>query len=330
MNRLFENEENLRATGLFIGMDEAGYGPNLGPLVIATSLWETPADPRACDFESLLKDVVDTKSTRKQTKLHIADSKQVNTGKNGFLSLETSALTLLNLTGVETSSIRKILKQVCKSAEMNAENLDEIPWFEHDLSLPVAVDLSVVEAMTKRLGRCMEENQVHCQKVQVQLVPAIQFNHLLDRFGSKGVVLSTLAFELLDHIWNSDFQQDTLFVGDKHGGRNRYDEFLAPVIGDAMIIRLEEGRAVSRYRVNSTELRFQAKGESHLPVAAASIIAKYLREVTMIQFNKFWNHYCPGVKPTKGYPVDAKRFHKSIQEVQHQLKIKDDLLWRKR
>ncbi len=311
-------------------MDEAGYGPNLGPLVIASTLWETPADPRTCDFEALLKDVVDTQSTCKQTKLHIADSKQVNTGKNGFLSLETSALALLNLTGVETSSIRRILEQVCKSAKMSEENLDDIPWFEHDLSLPVAVDLSVVEAMSKRLRQCMEKNHVCCHQIQVQLVPTIQFNQLLDQFGSKGVALSTLAFELLGDIWNPGFLQDTLFVGDKHGGRNRYDEFLAQVVGDAMIFRLEEGRAVSRYRVNSTELRFQAKGESHLPVAAASIIAKYLREVTMIQFNKFWNEHCPDVKPTKGYPVDAKRFHQAIQEVQHQLKIKDEVLWRKR
>ncbi len=25
-----------------IGTDEAGYGPNLGPLVISATLWETP------------------------------------------------------------------------------------------------------------------------------------------------------------------------------------------------------------------------------------------------------------------------------------------------
>ena len=327
---MFESEKNATAPGQFIGMDEAGYGPNLGPLTIASTLWETPSNPHSCDFAALLKEVLDTQSTCKKTKLHIADSKLVNTGKNGFLSLETSALTLLNLTGVETSSIRKILKQVCQSPTMSAESLDEIPWFKQDLSLPVEVEFNMVETMTKRLQQCMEKNDVHCRQIQVQLIPANQFNQLLDQFGSKGVVLSTLAFELLSHIWSPDSQAETLFVGDKHGGRNRYDEFLAQIVDDSMIFRLEEGRPVSRYRVNSTEIRFQAKGESHLPVAAASIIAKYLREVTMIQFNTFWNQHCPNVKPTKGYPVDAKRFHTAIQKSQAKLNIKDDQLWRKR
>jgi hypothetical protein len=29
---------------LLIGMDEAGYGPNLGPLVISATAWEVPGD----------------------------------------------------------------------------------------------------------------------------------------------------------------------------------------------------------------------------------------------------------------------------------------------
>ena len=32
--------------GLLIGMDEAGYGPNLGPLVVTVTVWEVPGSPR--------------------------------------------------------------------------------------------------------------------------------------------------------------------------------------------------------------------------------------------------------------------------------------------
>jgi len=32
--------------GLVIGMDEAGYGPNLGPLVVTVTAWEVPGSPR--------------------------------------------------------------------------------------------------------------------------------------------------------------------------------------------------------------------------------------------------------------------------------------------
>ena len=30
--------------GILIGMDEAGYGPNLGSLVVAATAWEVPDD----------------------------------------------------------------------------------------------------------------------------------------------------------------------------------------------------------------------------------------------------------------------------------------------
>src|SRR3954452_13849763 len=31
--------------GILIGMDEAGYGPHLGPLVIAATVWHVPDEP---------------------------------------------------------------------------------------------------------------------------------------------------------------------------------------------------------------------------------------------------------------------------------------------
>ena len=40
---------------------------------------------------------------------------------------------------------------------------------------------------------------------------------------------------------------------------------------------------------------------------------KYLREVCMRQFNRFWAKHVPGLKPTAGYPTDAKRFYDAIR-----------------
>ena len=48
-------------------------------------------------------------------------------------------------------------------------------------------------------------------------------------------------------------------------------------------------------------------------VALASMLCKYLREVCMRQFNRFWEKHVPGIEPTAGYPVDAKRFYEAIQ-----------------
>ena len=60
------------------------------------------------------------------------------------------------------------------------------------------------------------------------------------------------------------------------------------------------------------------------------MICKYVRELAMEQFNAFWQQHLPALKPTKGYPTDAKRFRAEITETQKQLGIPDDVLWRQR
>ena len=65
-----------------------------------------------------------------------------------------------------------------------------------------------------------------------------------------------------------------------------------------------------------------------LPVALASMTAKYHRELAMRAFNHFWCERVPDLKPTAGYPLDAKRFKKAISPLQIKLGIADDCLWR--
>lgn len=46
----------------------------------------------------------------------------------------------------------------------------------------------------------------------------------------------------------------------------------------------------------------------HLPVALASMIAKYVRELAMHRFNRYWSKRMPELKPTAGYTLDARRW----------------------
>ena len=80
----------------------------------------------------------------------------------------------------------------------------------------------------------------------------------------------------------------------------------------------------------TTTFRFVAKGDHFLPAALASMFAKYLRELAMRAFNKFWISHAPHAKPTAGYPLDAKRFKKDIAAAQKRLGVRDADLWRNR
>ena len=67
---------SLPDMGFLIGTDEAGYGPNLGPLVVSASVWHVPqTDLEQVDLYDQLAPVV----TRNRTadRLAIADSKRL-------------------------------------------------------------------------------------------------------------------------------------------------------------------------------------------------------------------------------------------------------------
>ncbi|TXT35693.1 MAG: hypothetical protein FD138_1253 [Planctomycetota bacterium] len=147
---------------------------------------------------------------------------------------------------------------------------------------------------------------------------------------NKALALSRLSLGLLRSVWNPDDKQPTLVICDKHGGRNRYEDLLAEILDDQMIFSVGESRERSVYRVGSTELRFQMKAEANFPVALASLVCKYVRELSMDVFNQFWAEHVSGLKPTAGYPLDAVRFRRDIAEAQSRLGITDDVLWRER
>ena len=125
-------------------------------------------------------------------------------------------------------------------------------------------------------------------------------------------------------------EQSTFVVCDKHGGRNRYDGLLSEAFGDQLVLRREEGAERSSYRLGSMDVCFQVKGERHFPVALASMVAKYTREVAMEAFNGYWADVCPGVKPTRGYPVDARRFRDDVGGRLDEFGIEESVFWRQK
>jgi hypothetical protein len=308
-------------------MDEAGYGPNLGPLVITATAWDVVDDPRVCDFWKLLGDVVSQHPASDVERLHIADSKQVFSPARGLVALETSVLCLLRWSGVDARSFQALWRRLA-ARYPNAR--EQEPWFCEDFSLPVAADGDVVCRLTERLARCAGTNGIGPPSLRCEIVLTRNFNQLTARHNSKGHVLSSLSLALLARLWSPGDVTPTLIVADKHGGRNRYDQLLAEVLDGAMIFRVQEGRERSTYRVGQTEIRFQTKAETHFPVAVASMVSKYLRELAMLAFNRFWQSHVPRLKPTQGYPRDSHRFRADIAACQSLLQIPDHILWRER
>ncbi len=76
---------------LVIGVDEAGYGPNLGPLCIGLSAWEVSSEEQ--DLSQLLEPVVSSKPAK--DRVAVADSKQLYKPGGGLETLELGVLGML-------------------------------------------------------------------------------------------------------------------------------------------------------------------------------------------------------------------------------------------
>jgi hypothetical protein len=166
------------------------------------------------------------------------------------------------------------------------------------------------------------------------LFPA-QFNQCVAEAGSKGAALSRSSVALVaDCLTQCPGREAVRVCGDKHGGRHYYGALLQQQFPEWLVEVRDEGAARSLYCFGPPERRveviFRARGERSLPTALASMFAKYLRELSMRAFNEFWCARVPRLRPTAGYPGDARRFKRAISEVQAELGIADAALWRSR
>jgi ribonuclease HII len=322
-----------------IGMDEAGYGPNLGPLAVTAVAWEVPGDPRAIDLWHEFSGIVAPEGTASGRHLQIADSKTVYTPARGLAPLERGVLAALALWRGPDVPGPETYRELCRALTAEAAVNPSEPWYaEAELPLPLEPerDTAAMARFSQLLAgwrdRC-QTRQIRLCSIHAALVSPESFNARTRRHDSKGRALSEISMEVLRRVWDDTAgarDEPALIIADKHGGRNRYHEFLPIVFGDRFVACREEGPASSRYAARGAEIRFETKSERHLSVALASMICKYLRELSMILFNRYWTRRLPGLKPTAGYPVDALRFRGEIAELQRELRIPDDVLWRER
>ncbi|MCH2202217.1 MAG: hypothetical protein MK102_09610 [Fuerstiella sp.] len=311
----------------FIGTDEAGYGPNFGPLLITATAWRFPEGTTAPQCWEMLSDTIGTSLPELPEKLQVADSKKVYSPGRSITSLEKTVLSFLKLLNQIPNDFDSLGTAVAGTSFQYAADRERCRAPER-ISLPVETDVRLVERLSQRLRESLGSAAAELVTVRSRVIFPAEFNELVKAAGSKGRVLSTETLQLVARIVRDKRPKSAQIICDKHGGRNRYADLISAAFDDGFVFRLEEGRQLSRYRLNDLEFRFQTRAEEHLPVALASMISKYLREVAMLEFNAFWRQIIPGLKPTQGYPVDAARFLEDIEEELHRQNIPKKIIWR--
>jgi hypothetical protein len=317
-----------------LGTDEAGYGPNLGPLVVSATLWQVPDELDDVDLYDQLNEVVRRRpdDCGRADRLAIADSKILYKPGGGLGRLELGVLATLSALGNCPRTWRQLWTRLAPESDPDRECL---PWYaDFDASLPVAVDSDRLTETADRFQAGLNNAGLRLCGVNSTAVHPQRFNRLIHELGNKSAALSHVTLQLVGHMLQPLPFGPISVVCDKHGGRNRYGPLLQQHFPEHLVEVCHEGRVQSLYRTGPSHRRmkfcFQIKGEQFLPAALASMVSKYLRELSMKAFNQFWQRKQPSLRPTAGYPVDAKRFKRQIADLQKQLAIDDDILWRSR
>ncbi len=333
--------------GYLVGTDEAGYAPNLGPLVISATVWKVPGDPGEADLYRLLAPVVRAAPARTRTGKNgrtgnairrrpatvvLSDSKVLYQPADGLGALERGVLAALGLMG----DVPRTCHELWTSLDPLAENqLAGLSWYvPGDVDLPVDERCVDVPRQVAALRKVATRRGVELVAVRSRAVFPALFNRLTRKYESKGLALSHLTLDLLaDVLWLLD-DGPILAVCDKHGGRNFYWGLLQSRVSEHMVNVCTEGRDDSTYcwgpADRQTRVRFCPRAERYVPAALASMVSKYLRELSMRAFNQFWMERVPGLHPTAGYPGDAARFKTQIATAQSMLGIDDEHLWREK
>lgn len=317
-----------------LGTDEAGYGPNLGPLVISATLWRVPDDvPEDGLYRALRKVVSSTTPAAgvKSKRLTLADSKAVYNPAIGLARLELGALAALRVCGYRASNLAELLVELASAVSDDEATL---PWHAVGVPVPLVCAADDVDRAAERLAEGLTAAGIELSAVSSRVMFPQEFNAQCESLANKSNVLTCATLSLVRALADRCVDP-VLTVGcDKHGGRNTYAAALQQYVVDGLVQTVCEGRSLSTYRYVAEprrwEFAFRVEGESRLPTALASMVSKYVRELSMHAFNSFWRSHLPDLRPTAGYAVDAGRFRASIAATAERLQLPASRWWRSR
>lgn len=312
---------------IYAGIDEAGYGPMLGPLCVGltTLRLESWSGEHVPDLWELLsagvcRSLAEHRADKKG-RIVIADSKKLKLSnqlktKHPLTHLERTGLALLKAAGIDIPDDAHLF------GALGARLPDEA-WYQGDaINLPLGGTPAEVAIASNVLGASMTNAGVSIEELAVGIVCETRFNEIVRDTGTKSEATISVIGNHLRRIadrWK-DSGEDVRIVCDRLGARKTYARVIERELKGTRAVPLYESPERSIYRLDGwsgdARIMFETESEeAHLPVACASIYAKLTRELSMARLNRYFRTQLPELKPTAGYYSDARRWLTDAQSV---------------
>ncbi len=301
---------------VLVGIDEAGYGPLLGPLVVSSSSFSLPNELAGFDLWQKLKKSVSVSRKHLAGRLLITDSKKAYTKSLGIGQLQRTVLTVLKCLGKEPLTLTELLDILCPH---RPEPLSDYPWYKDADALRLSgncTDRTVASAvLADDLAGC----NIKLLALQSCCLDVAYYNKMVKAVKNKASVLFTATAQLIKKAYENSTDDMIHIIIDRQGGRTHYRTGLQMMFPQMELRILKEDQQLSSYELRAKNRVLQinfmvAADQKYLPVSLASMVSKYLRELLVGCINRYFTSFCSGLKPTAGYWEDGLRFIEQLRK----------------
>jgi ribonuclease HII len=298
------------------GIDEAGFGPILGPLVVSSSAFSLPQHFLTADIWQILRKSVG--STRKHLagRLLITDSKKAYSKQKGIGHLQRTVLACLDCLGKKPVTLTELLTLLSPDC---IERLGDYPWHRDIANYRLATDISDLAIAASVLKEDLASNGIELLGLKSCCLDVAYYNKMVGSVKNKASVLFTAVSQLIKSAFDN-FPGDYLHViVDRQGGRTRYRRNLQRMFPDMELTIIREDQTTSSYelRAKGKQMRLHfvvGADQRFFPVSLASMVSKYIRELLVDSMNRYFTGLVPELKPTEGYWKDGLRFIEDLKK----------------
>jgi hypothetical protein len=208
---------------VLVGIDEAGFGPILGPLVVSSSTFSVPEQLVTKDIWQVLGKSVGDKRKHLAGRLLIVDSKKAYSKSTGIRHLERTVLTVLKCLHKEPATLTELMEILSPD---NPDRLDDYPWYQENSGHQLASDNGDRKIASAVFAEDMKSNGIELLDIKSYCLDVGYYNKMMAVVKNKANVLFTATSALIKRAWDNYTSDDLHVMVDRQGGRVHYRENL--------------------------------------------------------------------------------------------------------